>query len=120
MRRRTRKAFFRSCLTHQAKSSSAEGSNSKLRTGILERNAFCPVFGSQQSRLHRLTLEQVGGFSLGLNLVPQINGHDDADRIAFRIVDILERRWIVHKSALPHMPLYHAHAIGQHGYLAAS
>src|SRR5438552_17093229 len=101
MRRRTRKAFFRSCLTHQARSSSAEASNSKLRTGVLERNSFCPVFGSTQSRLHRLALEQIGRFALGFDLVPQINRHDDADRLAFRIVDILERRWIVHRSALP-------------------
>jgi hypothetical protein len=42
---RKRSAFLRSVCTHQARSSNAAASNSKLRTGVLERDTVRSLLG---------------------------------------------------------------------------
>jgi hypothetical protein len=43
-------------------------SNSKLLKGFLEWNSGCTFLGFQQSSLHVLALQQIGGFFFRLNL----------------------------------------------------
>lgn len=44
--------FWRSCSTHQAKSSKADGSNSKFLKGSVERDSFLSLFSFQKAALH--------------------------------------------------------------------
>src|SRR2546423_6994650 len=92
-----RSALPRSCSTHQAKSSNAAGSNSKLLAGFIERNSFLALFGFQQTTFHILAFQKVGCLPLRFDLTPEINRDDNADRVAVFIRDVLYAR---HKSAL--------------------
>jgi len=64
--------------------------------GILQRDAYLSFFGFQQAPLHVLAFQEVGCFALGVDLVPKINRHDDADFFAISIQDVLKFRASVH------------------------
>src|SRR5260370_20701786 len=82
--RRMCNAFLRSFSTHQAKSSSAAGSNSKLRSDFFKRNSFAPALGLQETLPHDLAFQQIGGVSLGFDLPPKVNYHNPGHRLSFR------------------------------------
>src|SRR5260370_37489675 len=87
--RRMCKAFLRSFSPHQAKSSSAAGSNSKLRSDFFKRNSFAPALGLQETLPHDLAFQQIGGFSLGFDLPPRFNWHNSGHRVAVRVRNVL-------------------------------
>jgi hypothetical protein len=82
IRRIMRSACARSCSTHQARSSNAATSNSKLLNGCLEPEPGLPMRRLQQAILHGFALQQVRGFPLRLDLPPEFDGHDDCGRLA--------------------------------------
>jgi hypothetical protein len=81
---------FRSVAIHHAKSSKASGSNSKLLKRFLEGNSLFAALGLQEALLHLRASEKIGGFAFRLDLAPQFNGHDDADRLSGFIGDVLD------------------------------
>src|SRR5947207_3241102 len=88
--RMRRSAFLRSCSTHQARSSRAAASNSKLRTGFLDGETTLSVFGFQEALLHRFASQQVSRLPFGFDLMPQCDRHNDADRFALGIGNVLD------------------------------
>src|SRR5260370_26098062 len=94
-----RSACVRSCSTHQARSSSAAASNSKLLNDCLEGYTLLALRGLQEATLHRFGLEQVCGFPLRFNLSPEFDWHDDCGRLTALIGDDLDLR-ICHNFSL--------------------
>lgn len=74
IKRISRKAFLRSCCTHQARSSNAAGSKIKLRTCVLKRDATTPLFCLEQPLAHCRTVQQIGGLAFRHNFLPHVNG----------------------------------------------
>src|ERR1035438_3183213 len=70
-------ACARSVSTHHARSSKAEGSNSKLLNHTLARQIGWTLLGSQQALLHRLGLEQVCRLPLRFDFAPEPNRDND-------------------------------------------
>src|SRR5260370_23635884 len=89
-RRMIRCACARSVVIHHARSSKASGSNSKLLKRFLEGDSFCTALGPQEALFHLRASEKISGFTLGLDLAPQFDGHDDADRLSGLVRDVLD------------------------------
>lgn len=81
--------LFAVALHPPRQASKAAGSNSKLRTDLLEWYAFLPLSGLQQTPFHVLALQQVSGLYFGFDLTPQLDGHDNTHRIAIRVGYVL-------------------------------
>src|SRR5260370_24359421 len=75
-------AILRSWAIHQARSSKAAESNTKLLTDNLEGDALVASEGGEQAFSHGLTLQQVGRLLLGDDLPPEVDGQDHARRLA--------------------------------------
>jgi len=90
----------RSCSIHQAKSSKAEASNSKLLNDSLERKPGAALRRGQKTRFHGLRFQQVCSFPFRSNLPPQFDRHDDGGRFPSFIGDDLNVR-IRHDFSLP-------------------
>src|SRR5882724_2580149 len=87
-----RRALLRSCSTHQAKSSKAAGSNSKLLAGFVKADPFLAILRCQQSPLHILALEQVGGFPFRLDFTPQFYWDYGGNSVALLVCHVLDFR----------------------------
>ncbi len=74
--RMIRSACALSCLTHQARSSKAEASNSKLLNDCLERNSGLTLCSLCQAFPHPYALQKICCFPFGFNFPPEFNGHD--------------------------------------------
>src|ERR1019366_1226545 len=80
IRRMMRRACVRSCSTHQARSSNAAASNSKLLNDGLKRKTGLPLSRLQKAILHLGALQQVRGLALRLNLPPEFDWDDYGGR----------------------------------------
>ena len=69
--------YKRQVSTHHARSSKADGSNSKLLNHSLEWQSGLTLLGSQQALLHRLGLEQVCRLPLRFDFAPEPNRDND-------------------------------------------
>jgi len=66
----------------KARSSEPAWSNSKLRKGFIHRNSGFALSGCEEAVFHGRALQQVSGFTLGLDFAPEFDGHDDSGRLA--------------------------------------
>src|SRR5882672_2117667 len=85
-----RSALLRSCSTHQAKSSKAAGSNSKLLAGFVKADPFLTILSLQESSLHILALKQVGGFSFRFDFTPQFYWDYGGNSVALLVCHVLD------------------------------
>jgi hypothetical protein len=85
-----RQVRARSFSTHQAKSSNAELSNSKLLKDFLEGRPALTLLGFDETSLHRFALDQICSFPFGFDLALQSDGHNYTDRLALLIGDVLD------------------------------
>jgi hypothetical protein len=113
-KRTIRSACARSCSIHQAKSSNAAESNSKLLNDSLERQPVPALRRGQQALLHRLRAKQICGFPLRGDLPPQLDGDDHSSRLPGLVGNDLDVG-VLHDFSLPPQRLYCAsHADGSH------
>src|ERR1035438_5691302 len=85
-----RSACVRSFSTHQARSSNAATSNSKLLNDVLERQTGLPSGCLQEAIFHCFALQQICSFPFRLDLPPELDGHDDCGRFAALAGDNLD------------------------------
>src|SRR4028118_450809 len=83
-------AFLRSCSIHQARSSKAAGSNSKLLADFIEGNPLGSLQCLVETLPHGFAPQKIGGFLLRHDLAPEIDRHDHSRRIPVRIRDVLD------------------------------
>ena len=82
----------------------AEGSNAKLFTGFIERDACFSLQGGHETFPHGLTLEQIGGFFFRLQFVLQVDGHDHRGDGVVLIRDVLHLSHNSLSGSLPSVP----------------
>src|SRR5438045_315937 len=90
MRRMIRSVCALFFAIHHAKSSKGSESNSKLLKRVLEGNSFLAALGPEEALFHLRVSQKIRCFAFGLNLAPQLDRHNNADRLAARVRDVLD------------------------------
>lgn len=85
-----RNARLRSCWTHHARSSSAAGSNSKLLSDFVKRDASRSILGLEQAFAHGVALEEVGRFAFRFDFTPNVDRDNHGDGVAAFVGDDLQ------------------------------
>ena len=108
IRRMIRRAWVRSFSTHQARSSKAATSNSKLVNDVLEGQTCLPAGCLQEAIFHGFALQQICGFSLRFDLPPEFDRDDDRGRftaLARNNLDLCVCHFFKSTSSVSWMPL---------------
>src|SRR2546425_13291686 len=85
-----RSACVRSCSTHQARSSNAATSNSKLLNDGLDRKPVLALLCLYKAALHRFGFQQIRCFTFRFNFPPELDGHDDGGRLTILVGNDLD------------------------------